>query len=242
VTPRLVDVAPTVLAHLQVELDPAWDLDGQPLGRPAADPFDALIGRLRPALGDARLPAALAGWSHEAPDGWRIDNSRMASGGIAEWRGWTFTTDEFWTAAGPGKGRENFVRSRGVIAVADPSAWAAAGPRAAGVPFDSVLVSPPHPVAGASTVSIRFCSHYRQRGAQKAEVLVSFDGGSPRRVLRYSAAAADANAGGDIVSRTESITHPVPPGARSVVVRWRLYDARRDGYWAIDDPRIGAGI
>ncbi|GAA1611486.1 alkaline phosphatase family protein [Nonomuraea maheshkhaliensis] len=35
--PRLVDVAPTVLAALGVDLDPAWDLDGSPLDGSRAD-------------------------------------------------------------------------------------------------------------------------------------------------------------------------------------------------------------
>ncbi|MFQ5890564.1 MAG: nucleotide pyrophosphatase, partial [Gemmatimonadota bacterium] len=30
--PEIVDVAPTALAHLGIEIDPAWALDGKPVG------------------------------------------------------------------------------------------------------------------------------------------------------------------------------------------------------------------
>ncbi len=238
VQPRNVDVVPTILAHLGVRIDPAWGLDGVALGTPTRDPFDALATRLLPAVQETGVPAGTLGWTRVPPAGWSIDNERMTSGGTTEWRGWTFVDEAFWCAAEPSRGREAFVRSRGVIAVADPAQWCDVGDPSSRGTFDSALSSPPFSVAGRSSVRLRFGSHYRQDGSQKAVVEVSFDGGAGVTVLRYGPDATDANAGGDVISRIESLPVTVPRGASAMVARWRLYDARNNWFWAIDDAVV----
>ncbi len=64
---------------------------------------------------------------------------------ITEWRGWSFTTDEFWTQAQRDENRECNVRARNVFAVADGDEW---NDKALTGTFDSTLVSPACPVTG----------------------------------------------------------------------------------------------
>jgi hypothetical protein len=238
IAPRNVDLAPTILEHFGVAVDPAWSLDGIPIGIPSEDPFDDLVGALEPAVDEAHPGPGFDGWTRTPPEGWDVDDGAMPAGGTTEWRGWSFTTDAFWTAADRGQGRENFVRARGVFAVADADEWDDTGTPSLAGSFDSTLVSAPYPVDGATSVRLQFASHYRQSGAQKAEVSVAFDGAAPAVVLRYGPAASDANAGGDVPSRIESLLVPVPAGATAMVVRWRYFDAGNDWFWAVDAPLV----
>jgi hypothetical protein len=235
--PRTVDIAPTVLAHFGVAVDPAWGLDGVALGTASTDVFDTLAPRLGAAVDELGVP--IIGWTHEAPAGWTIDNSRMAAGGVTEWQGWSFASTEFWNLAEQGQSRESFVRSRGVIAIADPDEWNDTDPEPsrAGT-FDSTLRSPTFAVAGGSTVVLRFASHYLQEGNQRGHVLVSFDGGLATPYLRYGPDDQDSNHGDHVVSRIETVPIQVPPGAREITVSWRLFDAGNNWYWAIDDPQL----
>ncbi|GAB1335818.1 hypothetical protein ACE1SV_24080 [Streptomyces sp. E-15] len=94
---KMPDVAASALAHLGVPLDPAWGLDGRPVQQPAPDDFDALRGALGTRVDETGIPAATVGFTHTPPPGWSVDNSAMGGGGVAGWRGRSFTTDEFRT-------------------------------------------------------------------------------------------------------------------------------------------------
>ncbi|MFE4455348.1 alkaline phosphatase family protein [Streptomyces sp. NPDC056796] len=228
---RMPDVAVSALAHLGIPVDPAWDLDGRALQQPAPDAFDALRPRLGTRVDETGTGAAVLGFTHTPPDGWAVDNSAMGSGGVTEWRGWAFTTDEFWTASERGQGRENNVRARNVFAVADGDEWA---DRSHSGTFDSTLVTPAWPVTGGSTAVLRYTTYYRQEAPQKGEVLVSYDGGNPVPVKTYTA---------DTASRNEAITLQVPAGARTARVRYR-YTGGNNWFWTVDavslEPGTGA--
>ncbi|GGM71917.1 hypothetical protein ACFFX1_27885 [Dactylosporangium sucinum] len=206
---RQVDLAATALQHFGV----AANLDGKSVRIRSTDPFDALA--LRTTVDETGIPATLAGWS--------VDRSRMPSGGMTEWRGWSFTTDEFWSRTQSGQERE----TRGVFAVADSDEFA---DKSGGSGFDSTLVSPQYTVIPGSTVRLNYVTHHRQEGAQKADVLVSFNGGADQLVRRYS---ADARA------TVESLPVTVPAGATTMTVKFRYYDASNNWYWVIDDLRVG---
>ncbi|POC75354.1 nucleotide pyrophosphatase, partial [Vibrio vulnificus] len=101
----------------------------------------------------------------------------IPKGGTTEWQGWAFTTQEFWSAAERGQGRENFMRGRDVIAVADSDEWDNKTHDSG--PFDSTLITPQYNVVGTNEATISFQSYYQQDGSQKGEVLISFDGAAP---------------------------------------------------------------
>ncbi|MBY8867230.1 alkaline phosphatase family protein [Streptomyces sennicomposti] len=222
---KMPDVAASALAHLGIALDPAWGLDGRPLQQPVADDFDALRSGLRTRTDETGIPAALLGYTHTPPAGWSVDDSAMGTGGVTEWRGWSFTTDEFWTQAQRDQNRECNVRARDVFAVADGDEWSDKSFSGA---FDSTLVSPAYPVTGGRTATLTYTTFYRQDGTQKGEVLVSYDGAAPVSVRAYTA---------DVPSRTETVALQVPSGATTARIRFR-YTGGNNWYWVIDGVKI----
>ncbi|MFJ4472460.1 alkaline phosphatase family protein [Streptomyces sp. NPDC089424] len=222
---KMPDVAASALAHLGIAIDPAWNLDGRPVQQPTADDFDTLRSRLSARTDETGIPASVLGWTRTPPTGWSVDNSAMGTGGMTEWRGWSFTTDEFWTQSQRDQQRESNIRARGVFAVADGDEW---HDKSVTGTFDSTLVSPAYPVTGGRAATLSYTTYYRQESPQKGEVLVSYDGAAPVLVRTYTA---------DVPSRTEDVTLQIPAGVGTVRVRFR-YTAGNNWYWVIDGVRI----
>lgn len=224
---RMPDIAVSALAHLGIPVAASWGLDGRPLQQPTPDDFDALRPKLTGRADETGIPAGTLGFTHTPPGGWSVENGAMGTGGVTEWRGWAFTTDEFWTAAERDQGRENNVRARNVFAVADGDEWV---DRTYSGTFDSTLVSPAWPVTGGRTATLTYTTHYRHEAPQKGEVSVSYDGGAPVVVKTYAA---------DAPSRRESVALQVPADARTARVRFR-YTAGNNWYWTVDQVGISA--
>lgn len=220
---RLVDVAATALAQVGV---PAAGLDGVPLNAPDSDPFDTLRPNLQARVDETGIPAATKGFTHTPPAGWAVDNSKMGTGGVTEWAGWAFATDEFWSQAQRDQWRELNVRSRDVFAVADSDEW---DDKTHTGSFDSTLITPKWPVTGGTTRTLAFQTHYRHDAGQTAQVLVSYDGGAATVVKNYTA---------DAVAKAESIALQVPAGATDVQVRFR-YSGTNNWYWTVDNVTLG---
>ncbi|MDG4860325.1 alkaline phosphatase family protein [Streptomyces sp. T-3] len=219
---RLVDVAATALKHVGVSTS---GLDGVPLDSPDNDDFDTVRPKLQSRTDETGIPADVKGYTHTPPAGWSVDNSKMGTGGVSEWRGWAFATDEFWTQSQRDQWRELNVRSRDVFAVADSDEWA---DKSFTGTYDSTLVSPEWAVTGGTTRSLRFQSHYRHEAGQTAQVLVSYDGGAASVVKTF---------GADAVAQWQSIPLNVPAGASNVQVRFR-YSGSNNWYWAVDNVWI----
>lgn len=220
---KLVDVAATALAQVGV---PTTGLDGVPLDAPDDDPFDTLRPALQARVDETGIPAGTKGFTHTPPAGWSVDNSKMGTGGVTEWAGWAFATDEFWSQAQRDQWRELNVRSRDVFAVADSDEW---DDKTHTGTFDSTLITPKWPVAGAATRTLAFQTHYRHEAGQTAQVLVSYDGAAPVVVKTYTA---------DAVAKTESLPLQIPAGATDVQVRFR-YSGTNNWFWTVDDVRLG---
>ncbi|MGG7510451.1 alkaline phosphatase family protein [Plantibacter sp. YIM 135249] len=217
---KLVDVAPAVLQHHGVIAESDWDLDGAAFDRLPSDDFAVLRDALLPAVDEAAV-AGVLGWTHDAPAGWSIDNSRMPAGGTTEWSGWAFTTDEFWTNTDLGQGRETSVRNRDVFAVADSDEWDDVAHDAG--PFDSTLLTPAYPISGTGEAMLSFATNYREDPSQTASVVARFDGGEPIEIRSYTTS----------VNRMERIPVPVPPGAAEV--RFAFAYAGANGlFWTVD--------
>ena len=200
--------------------------------------FDGLAGLLQPAV-DESIPPTTLGWTHTPPAGWSIDNANMApTPGVTEWQGWSFTTMDFWLAAAT-QGRGNFTRGTNVFAVADPDEWddKSPPPSDSGT-FDSVLISPPITVAAGLVTYLYFDSHYLQEDTQTVEVRVSFNGGPDQVLLHYDGNPGSDNGGGDVQNTEIVLTIPAPPTASSLVIKWHMFNATNDWYWAIDNVRV----
>ncbi|WP_033224778.1 alkaline phosphatase family protein [Streptomyces virginiae] len=220
---RLVDVAATALAQVGVS---GTGLDGVPLNAPDDDPFGTLRPNLQARVDETGIPAGVKGFTHTPPAGWSVDNSKMGTGGVTEWAGWAFATDEFWTQAQRDQWRELNVRSRDVFAVADSDEW---DDKSHTGTFDSALVTPKWAVSGGSTRNLTFQTHYRHEAGQTAQVLVSYNGAAPTVVKTYTA---------DAVAKAESLALQVPAGATDVQVRFR-YSGTNNWFWTVDNVRLG---
>ncbi|MGW0362467.1 alkaline phosphatase family protein [Streptomyces sp. NPDC002990] len=223
---RLVDVAAIALAQVGVS---APGIDGTALHTPDGDAFDSLRPNLRARVDETGIPAGMKGFTHTPPAGWSVDNSRMGTGGVTEWAGWAFATDEFWSQSQRDQWRELNVRSRDVFAVADSDEWDDKSHTGA---FDSTLITPKWPVAGGTTgttAKLSYQTHYRHEAGQSAQVLVSYNGGAASVVRSYTA---------DAVAKTESVTLQVPAGATDVQVRFR-YSGDNNWYWTVDNVQLG---
>ncbi|WP_395360769.1 alkaline phosphatase family protein [Streptomyces sp. YH02] len=224
---RLVDVAATVFRQLGITPDPAWGLDGKPIQERSTDPFDALYGSLTGRVDETGIPAGVLGFTRTAPSGWSVINNAMGTGGMTEWRGWSFATDEFWSRTQRDQSRELNVRARGVFAVADSDEWA---DKTFSGTYDSTLVTPAYGVSGAARVTLDFTTFYRQEGSQTAQVQAVFNGGTPTVVKSYTS---------DVVSQPQSLTVAVPAGAAGVSFRFR-YTGSNNWYWVIDGVKVTA--
>ncbi|MFD8416261.1 hypothetical protein ACFV2Q_31705 [Streptomyces sp. NPDC059650] len=177
-----VDVAATALAH--VGADAGTAVDGVPLSAPDDDPFDTLRPNLQARVDETGIPAAVKGFTHTPPAGWSVDNSRTGAGGATEWAGWAFATDEFWTRSQRDQWRKLNVRSRDVFAVADSDEWDDGTHTGS---FASTLVTPAWPVTGGTRRTLTYQTHYRHEAGQTAQVLFSYDGGTPTLVRNHTA-------------------------------------------------------
>ncbi|MCX5607781.1 alkaline phosphatase family protein [Streptomyces sp. NBC_00047] len=220
---KLVDVAATALAQVGVS---TAALDGVPLDAPDSDPFDTLRPNLQARVDETGIPAGVKGFTHTPPAGWSVDNSKMGTGGVTEWAGWAFATDEFWSQAQRDQWRELNVRSRDVFAVADSDEW---DDKTHTGSFDSTLITPKWAVTGGTTKNLSFQTHYRHEAGQTAQVLVSYNGGAPTVVKSYTA---------DAVAKAESLNLQVPAGATDVQIRFR-YSGSNNWYWTVDNVRLG---
>ncbi|MRG61125.1 hypothetical protein GE115_14810 [Agromyces sp. CFH 90414] len=238
---RQVDIAPTVFRHLGVAIDPAWGLEGVPIGTASTDPFDTVAGSLRAVVDEPAKPAYSGGWTKQAPEGWAIDE-RTPAVGVSEYRGWSFMDGEFWATSEEGQGRGSFVRARDVVAVADPDEWNDLGnPAGSGARFDSTLYSPWQPVRPGGAVDVSFLQHYRHMTAgvpQHAEVVAEFDDGTSQVLWSRDGATQGLLFE---VNQPVALSTVAPDGDVSRVrIGWRLSDGGNNGYWAIDAPAIRA--
>ncbi|MFA7761253.1 alkaline phosphatase family protein [Streptomyces sp. NRRL S-448] len=220
---KLADVAATALAQVGVS---GSGLDGVPLNAPDDDPFDTLRPNLQARVDETGIPAGAKGFTHTPPAGWSVDNSTMGTGGVTEWAGWAFATDEFWSQSQRDQWRELNVRSRDVFAVADSDEW---DDKSHTGTFDSTLVTPKWAVSGGSTRNLAFQTHYRHEAGQTAQVLVSYNGAAPVVVKTYTA---------DAVATSESLALQIPAGATDVQVRFR-YSGNNNWFWTVDNVRLG---
>lgn len=196
--------------------------------------------------GDGSPLPQTAVWTGTAPAGWTVDDSQMqgldssATDGVVEWAGWSFTDPRWWAYTAGNQNRVNFVKGGGAIAVTDPDEWDDL-PRTG--PYNSFLVSPQIPVAGAAgaAITVRFDSSWRPEAPQKALILVSWDGGAFTEVLRWEGDAASEFIHPDSENETVYLPLTPPVGAQNVQFRFGTIDAGNNWWWAIDNLTLYTG-
>lgn len=110
------------------------------------------------------------------PTGYMVDNTNMATGGVTEWRGWSFADNDFWAQAG-GQDRSNFRLGSGTVAIADSDEF---DDIANSGPFNSLFHTVPIQLGdvAANSVTLQFDSSFRPEADQTGLVDVTFDGGA----------------------------------------------------------------
>lgn len=195
------------------------DFEGVALGEPVDEP----------GSGDV--------WSATAPAGWSVDRTQMPSGGVTEWRGWTFASKDFWIDVAGDQGRSEFVDGLGTVAIADPDEWHDA-PKDPGT-FTSSMATPEIAIDGARAGTLRLVANsaWAAEGSQRARLTVSYDGAAPETVFTWESQAGDNFKPTDI-NELLDVNLNNPAGARSMVLTFHLEDAGNNWYWAVDNVRV----
>jgi hypothetical protein len=188
------------------------------------------------------------GWNQEFGYDWDGDGPTIPAPpgvGAAEWQGWAIADKAFWQEADQ-QLRETFTKGSGRIAVADPDEWDdfdpfGIDPDSTGK-FNARITSPSISLNGVTenTVVVKFDSSWRPETNQKAALYVSFDGGDFTEVLLWDSDASSPNFKPDSTNETVELPISNPAGAASMELRWALFDAINNWWWAVDNIVVAA--
>lgn len=159
--------------------------------------------------------------------------------GVTEWRGWSFTTREFWTDA-EDQMHFRFGRSQDVIAVVDSDEFADAND--APHHYAATLTSKPVTVFEHKAINLSFDSHYRGWAGQSAVVTVSFDGGPEQEVVRFDSSTVTDNYDGSKINSNETHRIEVPNGKKTATFRWKFEADANSWYWGIDSVAVTSAL
>lgn len=175
-------------------------------------------------------------WSPIPPAGWSVDRTGVPAGGVTEWRGWSFADPEWWSSAAGDQGRSGFLKSSGVLAVADPDEWDDAA-HAAGT-YNTFLTTPAIALAGIEPGSARLVvdSAWQPEGNQTATVDVRYDGGPWLNVLTWTTGGETAHPAD--TNETLLIDLANPAGIGVAEIRFGLTQAGNNWFWALDNLRV----
>ncbi|MGB2862278.1 MAG: hypothetical protein WBC05_03045 [Sedimentisphaerales bacterium] len=193
-------------------------------------------------------------WTDTPPEGWIVDESGIpgigdpATDGVADWAGWAFADRDWWFNVDL-QGRDNFQKGQGTIVVADPDEWddAAHTDSASEGWYKTYLSTPSIDIsdAQAGTVQLTFDSSWRPEFdsdyRQSGIITASFNGGEEIEVLLWLSDPSSPN------FKSESLAHENetvvvdldnPPWATNVVLKFGMFDAGNDWWWAIDNVKV----
>jgi len=203
---------------------------------------------LGPAVDEDAAKGDGTDWTATPPSGWTVDNTNNATGGVTEYRGWTFLDKDVWDAWS-GQGRDTFTLGSGTVAVADTDEF---DDIANGGPMDTLLVTPLLNLSSvaATQVAIEFDSSFRPEGGgggfaegnQSGLVDVTFDGGATwTNLLTMDGSTSDGSLADPSVNRREMLVAEIPVGSTTMQVRWSQ-QGTNDYWWAIDNVNINAAM
>jgi len=180
-------------------------------------------------------------WTKTGPAGWTVDDTGVPGvgtdqDGVTEWAGWSFAERVWWAATTGDQQRTGFTKGTGASAIADSDEWDdiahAAGNMA------TYLATPSINITGqaANTLVLRFDSSWRAEDPQKANVRVSYDGGTPVEVLRWESSGANLHP--DNVNESVTVALNNPAGATAMRLTFGYFDTRNNWWWAIDNVEV----
>jgi len=109
--------------------------------------------------------------------------------------------------------------------------------------FNTRFTSPVINIDGVTenTVLLRFDSSWRPEDTQKAAVSVSFDGGEFTQVVLFESDESSPDFHDDETNESVELFVNNPSGATTMRVRFEMYDATNDWWWAVDNIQV-AGV
>ncbi len=195
-------------------------------------------------------------WTREGPEGWEVDDSGIPgvgdpdNNGVEEWAGWSFADKEWWVATAGDQRRSEFNLSQGTALIADPDEWADdTNPRGEEEGwFETYVTSRPVSLEGIAenTAFLQFASSWRPEFDsdyhQTANIEISYDGGEFIEILKWESDQASPNYHDHAPNETILIDLNNPAGAQEVVIKFGMWDAGNDWWWAIDNLVVNAGV
>lgn len=182
-------------------------------------------------------------WTKTPPVGWSIDDTGVPGvgtdeDGVTEWAGWSFANRAWWAETAENQNRGQFTKGTGTSAIADSDEWDDVAHASGNM--ETLLKTKSISLAGVkpNSVILRYDSSWRAEEPQKASVAVSFDGGAPVEVIRYTSNPNDPSYRPDEVNETIAIPIPNPAGAQNMQIIFRYFDTRNNWWWAIDNVRV----
>jgi hypothetical protein len=187
-------------------------------------------------------------WSPTLPAGWTEAPFSTPGAGVVEWESWNVADQDFWTGADDQRRTEFVAASSGFadgsIIVADADEWDdfCNNCPGGGSPDDEGLwagdaTTPAINIAGVAAGSLRvvFASSWRDEDNQTAALEVSYNGGAFTNVFTYSSDPMSVNFNDDAPNDRVEVALNNPPGATTVRLRWRLFDAINNWWYAVDN-------
>ncbi|QOJ01515.1 MAG: hypothetical protein HRU70_13885 [Phycisphaeraceae bacterium] len=178
-------------------------------------------------------------FTHDGPNGVVVSLDPTVTGGVPDWRGWSFVRRPFWLCMSGGPNGANFVNGTGVIAVADGDEF---DDLANTGPLDTTLATPAIDLSGrtAGVLVVSFDSSWRREAPQFATVVAEFDNGVTTELIRWESEADSPFRKDD--AENELVARPliVPSGANAVTLKFR-YVGFNNWWWAIDNIRLFEG-
>ena len=169
------------------------------------------------------------------PAGWTQDNTTPA-GGPVEFYGWTFMDKAAWATTAGNQGRQGFAKASGTVMVADPDEYddvTDIDPNLFNAFMKTPAIDLSNVVAGSATLT--FDSSWRPEDNQKAVLTVSFDGGAPIELLRFTSDPSDPDYKPNATNESITLALANPEGATSAVISFGVVDGGNDWWWAIDN-------
>ncbi len=209
-----------------------------------AETFDAVP--LGPAENEGVLACASGvcgpnAYTLTAPNAGSVSLLSPATGGTPDWRGWSFTSKDYWTCVSGNTPAKAFTLGDNLIAVADGQNFFESG--APSGRLNTIYSTPSINIAArtANLLAMTFDSSWFPAGSQTAQVTATFSpGGQTVTLINWSSDQLAVNF--KAAAQSEIIGAPVsvPAGATSVVLSFN-YEGGNEGYWAIDDVRLFQG-
>jgi hypothetical protein len=180
-------------------------------------------------------------YTHNGPGGVGVSVASPATGGVPDWRGWSFVERPFWVCTSGGPNGSAFSNSSGLVAVADGDEFDDL-PHDAG-DLDTTMSTPSISLSGrfGGVLVLSFDSSWRFEDSQAATIVARFNDSNQTvsEVLRWESAPGPFFKG-DAVNERVIVPVTVPADATSVVLDFR-YTGADDWWWAIDNVSLFEG-